>query len=190
MTETNETTETTETTTEKARKRGRPRSLKHAGIEAQPTRADQVKTERRRRHSLGYDANLRFSLPPHLKNDPEWRYHWLVDRPGRIAQKTRHDDWDFVEDAETQEDGRNSGAGTRIERHAGVDQFGNPLRAFLVRKKREYDNEDRREQQKALDARMAAIKGGRVTNPEGRDLTESGEFYTPRGSIQIRENNT
>lgn len=151
------------------------------------TRADETRSERRRRRGTGLDANLRFSLPDHLKNDPNWRYHWLVDRPGRIAQKTRYDDWDFVEDGETEGDDRNTGAGSRIERHAGVDQFGNPQRAYLVRKRKEYDDEDKREHQAALDERMTAIKGGQVTNAKGEVITQDG-FYTPAGGIRITEN--
>lgn len=153
----------------------------------QATRADETRSERRRRRGTGLDSNLRFSLPDHLKNDPNWRYHWLVDRPGRVAQKTRYDDWDFVNDEEVQGDARNTSAGSRIERHAGVDQFGNPLRAYLVRKRKEYDDEDKREHQAALDERMAAIRGGAVTNPKGETVTQDG-FYTPAGGIRITEN--
>nr|QBM02669.1 hypothetical protein [uncultured archaeon] len=155
--------------------------------EPKPKRADAIRGERRRRQGSGLDSNLRFSLPDHLKNDPNWRYHWLVDRPGRVSQKTRHDDWDFVEDAETESDARNTGPGSRIERHAGVDQFGNPLRAYLVRKRKDYDEEDKREHQAALDERMSAIRGGQVTNAKGEVVTQDG-FYTPAGGIRITEN--
>ena len=172
------------------RGRGRPPIRQRTDDEAAPqveprsTRATETRSERRRRKGTGLDANLRFSLPDHLKNDPNWRYHWLVDRPGRISQKTRHDDWEFVEDEEVESDARNTGAGTRIERHAGVDQFGNPLRAYLVRKRKDYDDEDKREHQAALDERMAAIKGGQVTDETGQVIQNG--FYAK--SIHITEN--
>lgn len=150
-------------------------------------RAAQVQGERRRRKDMSVNAHLRFSIPDHLRDDKAYRYHWLVDRPGRIEQKTKHDDWDFVEEPEIAADGRQTGAGTRIERHAGVDQFGNPQRAYLVRKKREYDEEDKATQQAQLDKRMAAIKRGKTPGETGTAIHEDGS-YVPQGGIVIQEN--
>jgi hypothetical protein len=150
-------------------------------------RAEAVTAERRRRKDMSVNAHLRFSIPDHLRDDTRYRYHWLVDRPGRIEQKTKHDDWDFVEEPEIAADGRQTGAGTRIERHAGVDKFGNPMRAFLVRKLREYDAEDKAKEQAQLDKRMAAIKRGKPANEHGQTIHEDGS-YVPNGGIVIKEN--
>src|SRR4030065_730623 len=83
-------------------RRGRPpaavvsRGSHHSTTEERrPNRADASRGERRRREGSGLDSNLRLSLPDHLKNDLNWRYHWLVDRPGRGFQKTRDDGWGF-----------------------------------------------------------------------------------------------
>ncbi len=150
-------------------------------------RAAEVRGERRRRKDMSVNAHLRFSIPDHLRDDQRYRYHWLVDRPGRIEMKTKHDDWDFVEEPELAADGRQTGAGTRIERHAGVDQFGNPQRAFLVRKLREYDDEDKAAAQKRLDDRMAAIKRGKTPGETGQAIHEDGS-YVPSSGITIQEN--
>lgn len=157
---------------------------------ARPVREDrvaEVQGERRRRKDMSVNAHLRFSIPDHLRDDKAYRYHWLVDRPGRIEMKTKHDDWDFVEEPELASDGRQTGAGTRIERHAGTDQFGNPLRAFLVRKKREYYEEDKAKDQADLDKRMAAIKSGKPVNKDGQTIAQDGS-YVPQGGIVIQEN--
>lgn len=154
---------------------------------ARENRAEEVAGERRRRKDMSVNAHLRFSIPDHLRDDKRYRYHWLVDRPGRIEAKTKHDDWDFVEEPELAADGRQTGAGTRIERHAGVDQFGNPLRAFLVRKLKEYDAEDKAKEQQALDKRMAAIKRGKTPGETGEPIHGDGSYVPERG-IVIKEN--
>jgi hypothetical protein len=150
-------------------------------------RAAEVAGERRRRKDMSVNAHLRFSIPDHLRDDKRYRYHWLVDRPGRIEQKTKHDDWDFVEEPELAADGRQTGAGTRIERHAGVDQYGNPQRAYLVRKLREYDQADKAAEQKRLDERMAVIKRGKTAGENGQPIHGEGSYVPERG-ISIQEN--
>lgn len=178
-------------------RRGRPplnREMPQAGTAATAnttiTRAETVKVARRRRRGMGLEMNLRFALPERLRGDKEYRYHWLCDRPGRIEQKTQYDDWEFVMDAEVEGDERNTGAGQRIERHAGVDQFGQPLRAFLVRKRKEFDDEDKAEGQKALDARMTAIRRGKTPDATTGEMIHADGSYVPPGGIVIKENNT
>jgi hypothetical protein len=154
---------------------------------ARENRAEEVRGERRRRKDMSVNAHLRFSIPDHLRDDKRYRYHWLVDRPGRIEQKTRYDDWDFVEEPEIASDGRQTGAGTRIERHAGVDKFGNPQRAFLVRKLRDYDEADKAVDQKRIDDRMKQIKRGKTPGEAGEAIQSDGSYVPARG-ITIQEN--
>ncbi len=154
---------------------------------ARENRAEAVQGERRRRKDMGATSHLRFSIPDHLRDDKNYRYHWLVDRPGRIEAKTKYDDWNFVEEPEIAADGRQTGAGTRIERHAGVDSFGNPMRAFLVRKLREHDEEDKQAKRQRINERMAAIKRGKPTNDQGETINSDGS-YVPASGIVIQEN--
>lgn len=150
-------------------------------------RAAATMGERRRRKDMSVNAHLRFSIPDHLRDDKRYRYHWFVDRPGRLESKTKQDDWDFVEEPEIAGDGRQTGAGTRIERHAGVDKFGNPQRAFLAKKLREYDDADKADAQKRLDERMTAIKRGKTPGETGDPIHDDGS-YVPAGGINIQEN--
>lgn len=154
---------------------------------ARENRAEGVRQERRRRKDLSINSHLRFSIPDHLRDDKKYRYHWLVDKPGRVATKTKNDDWDFVEEPELADDGRQTGAGTRIERHAGVDKFGNPQRAFLVRKLREYDDADKAADQSRIDDRMKQIKRGKPTDDDGQAIQKDGS-YVPSQGITIQEN--
>lgn len=170
---------------------GRPPLTPKAPSSAPRARAEETKAVRRRRQDMGVSSHLRLSLPEHMRNDPNYRYHWLADRPGRIENKTKHDDWDFVEEQELTQDANQTGAGTRIERHAGVDQFGKPLRFFLVRKLKEYDAADKKADQQSLDEMMKQIKRGKQPIGEGgqRPVLDDGG-YVPEGGIAIQENYT
>jgi hypothetical protein len=147
-------------------------------------RAAEATGERRKRRGMGYKSQLKLTIPPHLENDPNYRYYWLADRPGRVEELTKYDDYDFVTDDEAEKDGRNTGLGKRIERHAGVDQFGNPLRHFLVRKPREYHEADQREKREARAKMMAAIKRGKTPGETGDPIHTDGS-YVPESGIRI-----
>jgi hypothetical protein len=144
-------------------------------------RAVEAKVERRRRKNMGRGARLKLSIPPHLENDPNYRYYWVADRPGRVDQLTKYDDYEFVTDETTAGDSRNTGQGTRIERHADVDKFGNPVRHFLLRKPIEYHREDEREKRARNDKIMAAIKRGKTPGQEGEPIHEDGAYVPDRG---------
>lgn len=163
------------------------RPSREAAPKAREDRAADTQNERRRRRDMSVNSHLRFSIPDHLRDDKRYRYHWFVDRPGRLEMKTKYDDWDFVEEPEVAADGRQTGAGTRIERHAGVDKFGNPQRAYLCRKPREFDEADKAQAQKRLDDRMAAIKRGKTPGEQGTAIHDDGSYVPERG-IVIQEN--
>lgn len=147
-------------------------------------RAAEATGERRKRHGMGFKSQLKLSIPPHLENDPNYNYYWLADRPGRVEELTKYDDYDFVTDEEAEKDGRNTGLGKRIERHAGVDQFGHPVRHFLVRKPREYYEADKREKRKERAEMMAAIKRGKTPDEAGNAIHADGS-YVPESGIRI-----
>jgi hypothetical protein len=147
-------------------------------------RAEAATRERRKRKGMGLKSRLKLTIPPHLENDPNYRYYWLADRPGRVEELTVNDDYDFVTDKETAGDGRNTGLGTRIERHAGVDQFGNPVRHFLVRKPIDFHKEDMIEKRAERQKTMDAIKRGKTAAKDGEPI-HADQAYVPEGSIRI-----
>jgi hypothetical protein len=161
-----------------------PRTQEALTVRAREDRAEDVRGERRRRKNVGRSSQLRLSIPPHLENDPNYRYYWAVDKPGRLERLTKQDDYDFVIDKETAADGRNTGTGTRIERHADVDKFGNPVRHFLLRKPMDYHKAD--EAEKAADRKklMDAIQRGKTPNEEGKAIHSDGS-YVPSQGISI-----
>lgn len=151
------------------------------GAPAVHPRAAAATAQRRRRKGMGNRARLKLSIPPHLENDPNYRYYWVADRPGRVEQLTKHDDYDFVIDAETAADGRNTGTGTRIERHADVDKFGEPIRHFLLRKPIEYHLDDEREKADHRKKLMTAIERGKTPNEQGEQIHSDGAYVPSRG---------
>lgn len=152
-------------------------------------RASEVMGQRRRRTEFGLRSHLRFSVPDEYRDDANYVYRWIVDRPGRVETLTKQDDYDFVIKQEIADDARQTGGGSRIERHAGTDAQGQPVRAYLVRKPREYYEHDKRAEQQDLSKRMSAIKRGRVPDDQGAPIPDDG-MYVPRGGIVIQENDT
>lgn len=154
-----------------------------------PVREDRVAEvagERRRRKEFGLRSRLNFSVPDEYRDDPNYVYRWAADRPGRVTQ-LHGEDYDFVESKEIAEDARQTGAGTRIERHAGTDKEGKPLRQYLMRKKREFYQHDKAAEQADLSKRMAAIKRGKTAGQDGQPIHDDGA-YVPQGGIVIQEN--
>lgn len=151
----------------------------------QHSRVEAAKVERRRRKGFGPKSRLRLTIPPHLEKDPNYRYYWLADRPGRVEQVTVDDDYDFVTDEETAEDGRQTGLGSRIERHAGTDKWGNPVRHFLVRKRIEYHKADQAEKRAEREKTMAAIRRGKTPDAKGQPIHDDHDYVPEERPISI-----
>lgn len=168
-------------------RRGRPPSLlgaKPAVDTDKPSpRAAAEKATRRRRRDMGPESGLRLSIPPHLKNDPNYRYYWANDKPGRLEQLTKNDDWDFVTDDMVANDPRNTGVGSRIERFAGTDAAGQPMKNYLLRKRKEFDEEDQAAKHRVNDERMAAVAKGQTPG-----ATPVSGLYIPERGITLQDN--
>ncbi len=129
-----------------------------------PERAKEARSERRRRINDDPLNGVQFHLgvPPHIKegenSEDYYAYYWANDDKGRLQYLTEQDDWDFVEDRNADKDSRNKGGGTRLERTVGRGRDGNPIRAVLLRKKRQYYDEDQARLLSKLDARRKRLR--------------------------------
>lgn len=116
-------------------------------IAANPARVETTQRSRRRREDSFNGLDYRLFVPEELK-DSMYVYRWINDEPGRLFQATEQDDYDFVHDERirTEEAGshKNTDTGTRISRIVGRSKTGEPMRAFLCRKLKEYYEEDNR----------------------------------------------
>jgi hypothetical protein len=138
-----------------------------------PTRADQVRTERRKKPGATSISGLKLHIDKD-KLDPGYEYRWVNDTPGRV-QQLYGEDWDKVEDASI-----GSSAGTVPTQHVGSDA-GKPINAVLMRKRKEFYAADQKEKQAPLDAMDAAIRGGTIHEQATPELAGN-VAYTPGGT--------
>lgn len=138
---------------------------------ARPTRTEQTQRRRRRRESIGVDRNLKLHVPDEFK-DRNFEYRWVNDRPGRV-QQLHGEDWDVVETASG--DVESAALGTQLSRVA--DKFSGE-RTVLMRKPKEFFEEDRKEKEKVLDRVEEALRSGAAPSPQGLSGPEA---YVPGG---------
>ncbi|MFA6244573.1 MAG: hypothetical protein WC655_26760 [Candidatus Hydrogenedentales bacterium] len=135
-----------------------------------PPRQEEVKQRRRRREGLGAERGLKLGIPDDLK-DKEFTYRWVNDRPGRVQQLTKMDDWEKAPITTEQ----NAGEGT-VETRVVDKTVGE--RAVLLRKPKEFYEADKLEEQKVLDARDEAMRRSVLPSSEGLSGPEA---YIPGG---------
>lgn len=131
--------------------------------------------ERRRRPDTSMGRHDPLALDG--EKDPDYEYRWINDDPGRIHRMTVEDDWDQVTTKDMASHAKDSGNGTGIERV--VDRGGK--RALLVRKRKEWYDEDRQKGQANIDAMEEQIKQA----AHGAEGLKPGEGYIPQGAISI-----
>lgn len=130
-------------------------------------RAGEVKQRRRRREGMGPERHLKLAIP---NKDPNYEYRWVNNRPGRVHQLTTMDDWDIAPEQE------GAGLGTVGERT--VDK-GTGERAILLRKPKEFYDEDQAEKERMLKARDETMRRGPLPSAEGAG--GDGTTYVPGG---------
>ena len=103
--------------------------------------------------------------------DPNFTYRWVNDQGGRI-QQAEQASYEFVKAGDvTVGSGvdRNSETGDQVSQIVGTKEDGSPMRAYLMRIKREFYEEDQNAKQEEVDAKDAAIQSGSVSGQPGQD---------------------
>lgn len=108
-----------------------------------PNRAETERRERRKKRGSTVISGLKLHVDK-SELDPAYEYRWVNDTPGRVQQMT-NDDWDKVEG--------------RGEQHVGVDS-GHSVKAVLMRKRKDWYEDDQKEKMKPLDEIDASIRRG------------------------------
>lgn len=124
-------------------------------------RAEEVKTQRRRREGLGEERGLKLFIPESAK-DPNFTYRFVNDRAGRVKQMTEMDDWDVVSNVDLNRE--SVAEGTVVKRTA--DKFSGE-QTVLLRKRKEYHEEDEKKKQEALKAVDDTLRQGKPLSQEG-----------------------
>lgn len=146
-------------------------------------RAKATKNSRRRRAASFDGLDYRLRVPDELKDD-RFIYRWINDEPGRLFQLTEQDDYDFVYDerirTEAEDADKNTDGGTRISRIVGRSKTGEPLRAFLCRKLKEYYEEDNRKRMRQWREVTDQVEQGVVPGGHGLFDQDPDHAYIPR----------
>ncbi len=147
-----------------------------------PPRQVETQQRRRRRVEQGMDGNTKLAVPDELK-EKGFVYRWMNEVPGRLENKTVHDDWDIVKTAINPE--QDNGEGTPVRRSVGVGPDGKPLYAYLCKKSEEFYREDKAKEQKQVLETETALKRGEV---KGAESLTGPRAYVPGGrqGISIR----
>lgn len=147
----------------------------------EPTRADKVAAQRRRRSdNLGNRMNLALTGVTLDRENYEYRIINDDDK-NRLHRQTVEDDWDIcLKDGSgvTFENATETELGAAHSRVVGTKKDGSPVRAYLCRKPKELFQRDRAEKQRVLDELDAAIRGG-MFDPKGELRKAGGQFYNP-----------
>ncbi len=135
------------------------------------TRAEKVRNERRRQPGAVLMSGVKLGVDQ-SKLDPNFTYRWVNDKGSRV-QQLEAADWDPVADAVKAD---SDGAGTVQTKVVGTDA-GKPYNAVLMRKRKDWFNEDKKEAQKPLDQVDDAIRRGVNHKKDSPEL--EGHSYTP-----------
>lgn len=153
-----------------------------ADVATRPTRADEVRTERRRKPGSVVLPGVNLAVDESKVDRSNYAYRWVNDTAsGRIAQ-LESQDWDI---APEQAALGNQGEGSVQARNVGSEN-GKPMRAVLMRKPIKMHAEDQAAKMRPLDELEEALKRGdtgqKTSDPQ---LAGGAGTYTPGGSNTI-----
>lgn len=143
----------------------------------QSARVEEVKQRRRRRESIGVDRNLKLFIPESAK-DPNFVHRWVNAREGRI-KSMYEDDWDVVSITQLNggdDPGKNLSEGTNVSR-VGNQTTGEGM--VLLRKPKEFYEEDQKAKQAKLDELDKTMRQGPAQSAEG--IGPNDHAYVPGG---------
>ena len=139
---------------------------------------------RSKRVPLG-QLRSKLTVPEHVLEKDRFVYRWMCDRQGRLPN-AEAGGYNFVLDPEMKvevgegQDGRDK-MSTAICRTVGTHQDGSPMKAYLMRIRRDWYEKDQKEKQAQLDEVDAAIAGGEIARQpdDKRYIGSQGIQYKP-----------
>lgn len=145
-----------------------------APIASKPTRADEVRQTRRRKPGSSSTVGLKLSLDEGKLDRKNNHYRFARSTGGRIESLIAND-YDIAPEG-AKSDGNSLGTVNSV--HGGVDDAGKPYDLVLMRKRRDWFEEDQKEKLKPLDEMDEAIRRNNP-NHKGNDLRGSPQVYAP-----------
>ena len=143
-----------------------------------------TREDRTKRVPLGA-LRSKLTLPDGVYDKQKFVGRWVVDRPGRL-QAAQDGGYKFVEDPTMQvevgegQNGRDR-MSTAICRTVGTHEDGSPMKAFLMKIRKDWYEKDQREKQKEVDKVDEAISRGEIARQtdDGRYIGSQGIHYKP-----------
>lgn len=142
------------------------------------SRADVIQQERRRRNTdaLG-GRRQRLAVRGDLDKE-NFAYRWVNDDGNRLHDLTVNDDWEVVEDRSGKMKPEGTGVGSEVATPVGTGEHGRPVRAVLLRKPKNWYDDDERAKQRRIDETELGLKAGAAPGAATDDKT-----YVPKGGI-------
>lgn len=143
-----------------------------------------TREDRTKRVPLG-TLRSKLTIPEDFVDKKRFQPRWVVDRPGRI-DNAMAGGYTFVQDSnmtvEVGEgtDGRDK-MSTAVCRTVGTHEGGAPMKAYLMKIRREWYEKDQRDKQAEVDKTDESIKQGTVASQPGdkRYIGSQGITYKP-----------
>ena len=155
-----------------------------SGETVAPTRADEVRQVRRRKRGKTSHTGIKLSLNEDALDRKTYQYRFAADNGNRV-QILEAQDWDVVSDSSAKAD--STGLGSVPTAHAGIDDTGKPYGHVLMKKRKDWFDSDKAEQQARLDKVDEAIRLGNTAG-QGIELKGPG-VYTPGGGNTLEHVN-
>lgn len=140
---------------------------------ARPTRAEEMRTERRRNPGATTHYGVKLHVPDD-KKDPLYEHRFVNDTADRI-EAMKADDWDPAPIDGT----------TVSARHVGTDSGGKSIKAVLMRKRKDWYEADQKEKRKPLDEMEQSIRRGTAHQKTNEPELAGDVTYTPGNGINI-----
>ena len=143
-----------------------------------------AREDRTKRVPLG-TLRSKLTIPEDLVDKTRFQPRWVVDRPGRL-QLAQAGGYTFVQDPDMKvevgegTDGRDKST-TAVCRTVGTHEGGAPMKAYLMKIRREWYEKDQRDKQAEIDKTDKSIQEGTVASQPGdkRYIGSQGIHYTP-----------
>lgn len=142
---------------------------------ARPSRAETTRRERRMRPGSVVASGEKLGLDESRLDRGQYTYRWVKEEGNRV-EILKKQDWDVVDDEEAKSDG--TGLGTVPTQHGGVGESGKPYGLVLMKKYRDWYEDDQKRKRKPLDTMEQAIRSGTAHEQAGTPEL-AGVAYTP-----------
>ena len=155
-------------------------------------RAEAVAAQRRRRRGGNLNRMASYKLDifePDQLDLANYVYRWVNDEDGRIRMATQGDDYDHVSASEIkgyEVGSTDSESEGRVRMLCGRDKHGNPVYSYLLKKPREYFDEDQDRMVQAREDMMNGIvHNAEVDQLEGKAKELEGNAYIPKVNVSV-----